>query len=81
MITDFGISRIVVNSMTIAGPTSVKGNARWMAPELLGICSVESTSVHEAHTKATDVWAFGMVVYVRIDEDPTDELQNLIRRY
>ena len=62
-ITDFGISRIVINSMTIAGPTAVKGNTRWMAPELFSLD--ESVSEHPAHTKQTDVWAFGMVVYVR----------------
>ena len=63
-ITDFGISRIVVNSVTIASSTAVKGSARWMAPELLRFGSGDSASEHQAHTKATDVWAFGMVVYV-----------------
>jgi serine/threonine protein kinase len=35
-----------------------------MAPELLEPVDVAGTQ--ELHTKATDVWAFGMVVYVRI---------------
>jgi serine/threonine protein kinase len=35
-----------------------------MAPELM--TPVDIPQKHEYHTKATDVWAFGMVVYVRI---------------
>ena len=64
-INDFGISRIVVNSRTIADSTRVRGNTRWMEPELLSVNLNVLVSEHPSHTKATDVWAFGMVVYVR----------------
>ena len=64
-ITDFGISQIMINSMTITRFTAPKGGVRWMAPELLGVNLDDLVSEHPSHTKATDVWAFGMVVYVR----------------
>jgi serine/threonine protein kinase len=64
VLSDFGVSRLLVNSVTISGTTSLKGAVRWMAPEL--IAPADTPSEHEFHTKATDVWAFGMVVYVRI---------------
>jgi serine/threonine protein kinase len=38
-----------------------------MAPELLIGNPTEEMAGHQAHTKATDVWAFGMVVYVRLN--------------
>ena len=63
VISDFGISRLLINSVTIAGTTSIKGNTRWMAPELL-IPEEGAVLKHPCQTKATDVWAFGMVVYV-----------------
>ena len=63
VLSDFGISRLLINSVTIAGTTSIKGNMRWMAPELL-IPEEGVVLEHSCHTKATDVWAFGMVVYV-----------------
>ena len=63
MLSDFGISRLLINSKTLVGSTSLRGNMRWMAPEL--IMPVEGDELeHSCHTKATDVWAFGMVVYV-----------------
>jgi serine/threonine protein kinase len=61
VLSDFGISRLMINSVTIAGTKSIKGNMRWMAPEL--ILPGEEPQ-HSCHTKATDVWAFGMVAYV-----------------
>ena len=64
MLSDFGVSRLLVNSMTVAGTSSLKGVMRWMAPELI-LPNEESQMKHSFHTKATDVWAFGMVVYVR----------------
>jgi serine/threonine protein kinase len=52
-----------MNNVTILGTKSIKGSLRWMAPELVLDCE---TLEHEFHTKATDVWAFGMVIYVRL---------------
>jgi serine/threonine protein kinase len=65
VLSDFGVSRLSVNSVTIAGTTSLKGNIRWMAPELLS--PTDFAREHEFHTKATDVWAFGMVILVCIN--------------
>jgi serine/threonine protein kinase len=70
VLSDFGVSRLLINSVTIAGTTSLKGAARWMAPELMApelMSPADTPPTHEFHTKATDVWAFGMVVYVRIN--------------
>jgi serine/threonine protein kinase len=66
VLSDFGISRLLIDSVTIAGTTSLKGNARWMAPELI-IPPVGSPD--QLHTKATDVWAFGMIVYVGLSKE------------
>ena len=42
-----------------------------MAPELLS--PEEGVELeHSCHTKATDVWAFGMVVYVRSEKFPPE---------
>ena len=61
VLSDFGLSRLQINSVTIAGTTTLKGNTRWMAPELI---QAPNGSPNQMHTKATDVWAFGMVTYV-----------------
>lgn len=53
LVCDFGLSRAIdaVTATTLQG----KGSLRWMSPELLA----------EGHGKsfATDVWAFGMLIY------------------
>ena len=67
MLSDFGVSRLLVNSKTVIGTTSLKGVMRWMAPELIEPDEedeMEDRTRHACHTKATDVWAFGMVIYV-----------------
>lgn len=65
LLTDFGISRIVEESVTLTGTSSLKGNTRWMSIELLNPDILEgSTKKHEFHTKQSDVWAYGMVLYV-----------------
>ena len=66
MITDFGISHLLANSNTFAGSTLMKGNTRWMSPELISIEDDEDIE-NAFHTKASDMWAFGMVVYVCVD--------------
>jgi serine/threonine protein kinase len=62
MLSDFGVSRIVVEGVTITETTSLKGSLRYMAPELLE--ESPTNSKQQLHTKESDVWAFGMVVYV-----------------
>ena len=64
MLSDFGISRLLLNSVTIAGTTSLKENARCMAPELMLCSLVDEHNGHNVHTKTSDVWAYGMVLYV-----------------
>ena len=62
MITDFGLSRMLSYSQTIMASTehgSVNGTIRWMAFELFGL-----DNDHVEHTKASDMWAYGMIIYV-----------------
>ncbi|KAI5119139.1 hypothetical protein M0805_005218 [Coniferiporia weirii] len=63
LICDFGISRIVTPSQTVTVSSvysgSIRGSIRWMSIELFGIDS----SNNPVHTKASDVWAYGMTVY------------------
>jgi len=61
LLADFGISCIMTSSSTTNTTTGVKGSARWMAVELL---TPSETAESGKHTKQTDVWAYGMVVYV-----------------
>lgn len=59
MICDFGSSRMIAPSRTLANITSTpKGTLQFWAPELV------SSDEVARHSKATDVWAFGMVVFV-----------------
>ena len=68
LLTDFGISRIVENSVTVTGTSSLGGNARWMSIELFDTSILEdSDRNHELHTKRSDIWAYGMVLYVSDD--------------
>lgn len=64
LLSDFGVSRIIVESVTITGTASLKGNLRYMAPELLKEPPMNPN--HKLHTKESDVWAFGMVLYVSL---------------
>ena len=63
LLSDFGISRLQYDGKTITGTKTFRLTVRWIAPELIDE-SNDSTS-HQMHTKETDVWAFGMVTYVR----------------
>lgn len=62
MLCDFGISRALLESGSRSN--SFKGSLRWMAIELLFPGNI-GTEKNPRHSKATDVWAYGMVVYVR----------------
>ena len=55
VLIDFGLSRYDVEGL-ITSSNRGKGAPRWMAPELL--------KYGVKHTEATDMWAFGMVIYV-----------------
>ncbi|OCB90803.1 kinase-like protein [Sanghuangporus baumii] len=65
LICDFGISRLIAASHTMAGhglqgqSSTIRGSARWMSPELL-----LPSGEHAVHSKESDIWAFGMTVYV-----------------
>ena len=61
-ISNFGTSRINDNR-TVAETKNTKGNVRWMAVELL-MNSESGCEKYNVHTKQSNVWAFGMVVYV-----------------
>lgn len=79
-ICDFGISRVLVASQTLASSTdgSLRGSVRWMAIELFMI-----NGPPPVHTTYTDIWAFGMTVHV----SPSDLvvvpllIENIIRSY
>ncbi|EJD07112.1 kinase-like protein [Fomitiporia mediterranea MF3/22] len=59
LICDFGISKMLSASLTIAAASSggMKGSLRWMAYELFDLSS------NGQLTKESDIWAFGMTVY------------------
>ncbi|KLO14157.1 kinase-like protein [Schizopora paradoxa] len=62
LLADFGISRCVSSLQTTTTATSAKGSTRWMAVEFF-VPSVEGEDVVVEHSKETDVWAFGMVLF------------------
>ena len=63
VLTDFGTTQQLINAGIVAGERSLQDSIPWSAPELLAL--TDEAHAHEVYTKASDVWAFGMVVYVR----------------
>ena len=64
LICDFGCARMADASQSFANFTSgIKGTQRYLAYELLVALSL-STEGSSGHTPKTDVWAFGMTVFV-----------------
>lgn len=65
MIGDFGLSHMMSATQTLVAATNheggVKGTVRWMAAELFDVEEGEA-----GHTKASDMWAYGMTVYVSL---------------
>jgi serine/threonine protein kinase len=59
---------VLAQTQSIGASTgSLRGSARWLAPELIGNMGPTSTEylpIPRTHTTATDVWAFGMVILV-----------------
>ena len=59
LVCDFGCARMATSSLSIAKiSTTTKGTNLFWAPELLDI------EQEVRQSKETDVWAFGMTVYV-----------------
>ncbi|KAL5504703.1 hypothetical protein ACEPAH_7366 [Sanghuangporus vaninii] len=57
LICDFGCSRIIAASRSLANVSSgIRGTSRYLAYELVA-------PIPSCHTQKTDVWAFGMTVY------------------
>ena len=61
-LSDFGISRLVRDDVTVTGTTAFNFSSRWLAFELIDPSNAAGTA--RLHTKKTDVWALGMVLYV-----------------
>lgn len=65
MLADFGQSRALNYTQQVLVTTShetLKGTAHWIAYELLDFLDEDSAEI--ACTKESDMWAYGMVVYV-----------------
>ncbi|KLO14143.1 kinase-like protein [Schizopora paradoxa] len=68
LLADFGVSRIMHMTADHAPSlsytsTGIMGTSRWMAIELWQPSMDGEEGDAPSHTKETDVWAFGMVVY------------------
>ena len=64
MLSNFGSSRSVEDEVTTSEMRSSKCSINWMAIEL--VSDTEGTAKPKLlHTKKSDIWSYGMVVYVR----------------
>ena len=64
LICDFGSSRMIAASRSLANLSSgLKGTPRYLAYELL-VAPESSDGRLSGHTMKSDVWAFGMTIYV-----------------
>lgn len=61
LLTDFGISQLLIANATQDNPTSTPGTVRWMAPELVDAGEVYKNPESK---KKVDIWALGMVYLV-----------------
>ncbi len=62
LLADFGLSLMLSQTQATTGTTSsTKGTVRWMAKELFQ----PSSSGSPKYNETTDIWAFGMIAYVR----------------
>ena len=65
MLSDFGISRLVKDGVTVTGTSAFKFSVNWLAIELVVPSDTEgSVPPNRLHTMRSDVWALGMVFYV-----------------
>lgn len=65
MLADFGQSRALYYTQEMlktSAHESLKGSAHWMAYELVAF--IDTADVQIICTKESDMWAFGMVIYV-----------------
>ena len=64
LICDFGLARVVPESVSLSNSTSnMRGSIRWMAADFFSYNDEERVS---KHSKTTDVWSFGATVYVSL---------------
>ena len=66
LIMDFGISHLLHSTTaTVETATAAtKGSIRWMAIELFNASGQGGEEESSVHTTQSDVWAFGMTIYV-----------------
>lgn len=65
MLADFGLSHAVkysISDMKTSSYSRLKGTCNWMAYELAKV--VKNPTIEIEYTAASDMWAFGMVLYV-----------------
>ena len=62
LVADFGLSRLDSTFFNSLTSSLEHGCLRWQAPELL---FPDENTIVPRPTPATDVWAFGMAIYVR----------------
>jgi len=83
VLADFGLSLTLAHSqatMTTETTSLAKGTVRWMAKELF----TPPDGASPKHDEHTDMWAFGMVIYVcgsALDECQLVDLQGPIRNF
>lgn len=63
LLADFGISQLLIQTNTVANTAELKYSIRWTARELLDYERTDNVT----HTFGSDIWAYGMVVYVRFE--------------
>ena len=67
LICDFGISRWIEDPAPIGNtPSGLVGSLRWMAVEIVEMNwnNTDAEFPEQSNTVASDVWSFGMVIYV-----------------
>ena len=66
MICDFGISRMVKGGVTVTGTDTFKFSIHYLAIEpVIPSDSAGTVAANRLHTIRSDIWAMGMVFYVR----------------
>jgi len=79
-VSDFGTTKVKMDSTAYANQTANIGTTMFMAPEMY---KVERTDQEpeRLHPKKTDVYSFGLICYAVLTGEPipfpTDELRNL----
>ena len=64
LLSDFGASRTVLSAISMRRSGSLKGTIAYNAPELMNFDTNDDDGYYPNHTMASDVWSFGMTVYV-----------------